>query len=224
MPTQLKNKKDLALVCEVLAGHCDSLLAVGAAEFVPAYSVQQIERVVSMIDEVHASAVRANRQAEQRACAGAAGIDCLRGELLARRRRFDEVAIPGVHGEDVLVRRDRQAQGLIQASTRGDGRAPSSTGEAKYGIGNGGDAIAQCIGNVECPIACEPEACGTNDESCGIGALWKLPMSGKKPTARGFSGLSQDGPFIVIPAPTGPERAWLFGIVLSRRQRPPGNG
>ena len=113
------------------------------------FSVQQVEGIVSIIDEVNASAVRTHSQAEQGAPAGAAGIDCLRGKLRAGGCRFDEVPIPSVHGEDILVRRDRKTKWLIQASPRGDGRALPRTGEAKHGIGNGSDPTIQRVRNVE---------------------------------------------------------------------------
>src|ERR1700739_4877936 len=95
------------------------------------FSVQQIERVISVVDEVHPFAVRANGETEQGARSSAARVDQLGGRLHAGRCRFDKVAIAGIHRENVLVRSDREAQGLVQASTRGDGRALSSTGDAK---------------------------------------------------------------------------------------------
>ena len=133
-------EKDLALFCEVFGGSARLL-------------VKQVEGVVAVVNEVDALAVGTYSQTEKRAGTRAAGIDGLRCKLHACGRGFYQVAVSAVHGEDVVVRCDGEAQRLVQASACRNGRARTGAGGSEQRIGNGGNATRQRVRNVR---VCRP--------------------------------------------------------------------
>ena len=74
---------------------------------------QDLERVVTIVDKLHALIPRSQRQSEQVAPA-ACRIDLARVDLMAKWGRLDDVFVSTVHAEHVAVGGQSQTEGSIE--------------------------------------------------------------------------------------------------------------
>jgi hypothetical protein len=70
-----------------------------------------------------------------------------------------------VDGEDVTVGRDDQAELAVQEMAPGDGDAATGAEAAEHRVGDGGDPVAQRVGDVQHAVRAEA---GTGQNSGGM--------------------------------------------------------
>ena len=85
-------------------------------------SVEQVQRVAAVVDEVDPGSARPHGQAEERPAPRrrARSVQRLYGHLLTSGGGLDQVAVAGVDAQDVLVQCDCQTQRAVEGAATGN--------------------------------------------------------------------------------------------------------
>jgi len=112
--------------------------------------VEELHRVVAVIDEVHAEACRDDRDPKEAAGTGRAprAVQQFVGDLVAARGGFDDIAVVSVDRQDITVGRNGHAQRVV------DGPIGCHILSREHGtlalerVRDCGDAVVQAIRDV----------------------------------------------------------------------------
>jgi len=128
--------------------------------------MEQIEGVRGIIDEI--DAIRDGNQTKQ--CARSRrGASCVIDKLdrylfTGERISLDDIAIIAIGGEDVMIRRECKAEGIIESSACRDGKSGSCRVPPEESTGKRRDPIVEAVGDVEVPgIVIERDTSWTDD-------------------------------------------------------------
>src|SRR3984885_6270969 len=121
-----------------------------ARRFWLAVLVQQVQGVGGVVDEVDAVAASRDGEAEQRPGAGrrTGRVQLLDRDLAAVRLDLHQVAVEGVDGEDVAVRRDGHAQRALEGAVPADRQPGAGAAPAQQRVRYGGDPVPEGVGYI----------------------------------------------------------------------------
>ena len=136
-------------------------------------SVQYVQRIVAVIHKVDPCG--RNRQPEQ--SAGSVPcmthVDKLEAHPVAVRGGLHNSAIAAVYRQNIAIRRNRHAQGLIQSTSFGHCVAIARIAGPEESVGYCSNTALKGVGNEESAYRIQTEAGRSNDERGGIRALLK---------------------------------------------------
>lgn len=145
-------------------GHLSGYLATAA-------SVEKIQGVAGIIDEIDANAADVD-EPKQRAGSRriASTVQQYAADLVTTRCGFHQKTIVSVDRQDVAVRRNREAERIVEAAALRDRRPDSGGGIAEPGMSNSRNPIIETIGHIESVgIGVEAQARRPNHQRRRIG-------------------------------------------------------
>lgn len=133
--------------------------------------MEQIQRIVAVVDEVHSPFIRRDRQTEQRARSLLRHINRFDRHLPAARCRFDHIAIARVCSEDMTVRGNRKPEWSIERAALRDSYSRTRIVNPEKGVLNNSDPVLESIRDIQPAIEGETKTSRPDHQRCRIGAF-----------------------------------------------------